>query len=441
MNMRLLGGFCALLMAHSISALAMPDTPLNKVAYTDGFDRSFAQLVKQINQKPLLAVRLDFQEFLQTLRTQPQHTPEQLKDFVTALKSLQPTNTCQHILLQNLSQQLNLMQERSQLSTDLSQDYSGSFHRFPNGQSWYRHWLKSWLSDDVSLSRLGEIAHQELAATERQRQSLNLHSSKSSPVRLSAFPRDQHREIVAALRQREHTVLKNLHRILDFDIPVPLVNISASNLPQSFPAPGVYDIDRQTFIYHLQSETFPEEHMDWMSLHENVPGHHYQATVLNQVALCRELAEFPVPMVTREGWGAYVETLGKELGLYTHPQSQLYALEWQTLRAIRVLLDIGIHSEGWSDAQASAVWERYLPDRETTMRREINRIKRWPGQVISYVYGKYLIENAMRQSARSDFNISPKKLRSLIFRLSNQPPIALSYLRHFIDQPIPNQEN
>ena len=441
MNTHLCGVFYAFLMAHSISALAMPDTPLNTVVHTDGFDRSFAQLVRQINQKPLLAVRLDFQEFLQTLRTHPQHTPEQLKDFVTTLRSLQPTNTCQHILLQNLSQQLNLMQERSQLSTDLSQDYSDSFHRFPNGQTWYRHWLKSWLSDDVSLSRLGEIARHELAATERQRQRLNFQSSKSSPVRLSVFQRGQHREIVAALRQREQTVLKNLNRIFDFDIPVPAVNISASNLPQSFPAPGVYDTARQTFIYHLHSDTFPEEHMDWMSLHESVPGHHYQATVLNQVALCPELAEFPVPMVTREGWGAYVETLGKELGLYTHPKSQLYALEWQTLRAVRVLLDIGIHSKGWSDAQARVVWERYLPNRETTMQREISRIKRWPGQVITYVYGKYLIENAMHQNAASEFNTSPKTLRSLIFRLSNQPPIALSYLRHFIGQPIPNQEN
>jgi hypothetical protein len=99
-----------------------------------------------------------------------------------------------------------------------------------------------------------------------------------------------------------------------------------------------------------------------------------------------------------------------------------------------VLIDIGIHALGWGDAKAQSVWEQYLPNRPTIMAREIARIKRWPAQVITYVYGKYLIERAMEEHVNALVNNSETEVRSIIFKLSNQPPAALAFLPDLLKQ-------
>ena len=105
----------------------------------------------------------------------------------------------------------------------------------------------------------------------------------------------------------------------------------------------------------------------------------------------------PLPFVSTEGWAAYVELLGEELGVFNHPHSRLYASEWRVLRALRVLIDIGLHYDGWSEQQAQQLWMQYLPEQPDIMLREIKRIQNWPVQVITYVYGKYRIEQALAQ--------------------------------------------
>lgn len=396
-------------------------------------DNAFAlaseQLLKDVNKKPLLPLQLDFQQFLILLRKHPQHSEEQLLSMQQEANALQPQNLCQRLTKQHLLTQLSLMSQRRALSEVLSADYQGSFSSFPSGQKWYSHWRASWLIDDVPTATLQQIAYSELKEAKALSQQLSQTESSAFQGKLREFDATHQEQIIAAFRHRELQIKKRLPYLFDFDTRIAPVSIAESDLPKSFPAPGIYDPDRQTFLYHLQGQSLSETHMDWLFLHEGVPGHHFQFVKLSEFALCPRPDASSVPLVSIEGWAAYIESLGEKLGLFTSTSSHLYALKWRALRAIRVLVDIGIHTQGWSDAQAIAMWQRYLPNEDIQIiQREIARVRRWPAQSLTYVYGKYMIEKALLENVDVGNESESKAVRSLILRLSNCPLSALSYL-------------
>ena len=131
----------------------------------------------------------------------------------------------------------------------------------------------------------------------------------------------------------------------------------------------------------------PIWNMETLFAHEAVPGHHLQT------ARALELAE--LPMFRRqggytaygEGWALYAETLGPQLGLYKDPYSRFGHLQWQILRAARLVVDTGIHAQGWTRLQAIA----WMTER-TGMAREfiepqVDRYYAWPGQALAYMIG------------------------------------------------------
>jgi uncharacterized protein (DUF885 family) len=167
--------------------------------------------------------------------------------------------------------------------------------------------------------------------------------------------------------------------------------------------------------------------MDWLFLHEAVPGHHFQNKFSIKQANCPTINELTQSTVFIEGWAAYVETLGEQLGLFTDHSSVGYALDWQALRAVRVLLDIGIHHDGWTDNKAREIWQQYIPEQRDIMEREIARIHRWPVQVITYVYGKVMIIKAIQTLSYGDKRNSLATIHREILSLSNLSLNALTF--------------
>ncbi len=88
-----------------------------------------------------------------------------------------------------------------------------------------------------------------------------------------------------------------------------------------------------------------------------------------------------------EGWAAYIEEIGKEIGAYPTIYDELGKWEWDLIRSVRVPPDIGSNYYGWSDQQAIAVWETYIEGQTDIAKRKIARMNRWPCQVITYKYG------------------------------------------------------
>ena len=389
------------------------------------FNQNYQALVDEVTSKPYLQPQLDFANAIERLKKQPEIAENTVSEWQAKLQKLTPHTTCQKIAFQSLENHLRRIKVRESLKSQLSKEsqYSGDFSALPNGRLWYLHWLETWLMDDVTPSELQEIAFNELQVAFAQYQNISAQAGAST----AAIPAAERQKIVAAFITREQKVKANLQTMLnlpEFDAPL---TIAPSGLPESFPAPGIYDNRSQRFLYHPQNGEMHLSHFDWLYLHEGIPGHHLQFNVVGTESLCPTSAIVPIPFVSSEGWAAYVETLGKEMGLYEMPSSEAYALKWRVLRALRVLIDIGIHYESWPDEKAKELWQTYLPEHPEIMVREINRIKNWPAQVITYVYGKYRIEKAIQpyQSNRTT-------ALNHVLRLSNQPPLALEQLADFM---------
>lgn len=165
--------------------------------------------------------------------------------------------------------------------------------------------------------------------------------------------------------------------------------------PQGSTRPGIYWVN----TYKLESR--PLYNLQALTLHEAVPGHHLQ------IALSRELTELPnfrrfsYISAFGEGWGLYSEWLGREAGFYTDPYDNFGRLTYEMWRACRLVVDTGIHSMGWTRAQAI----EYMATRTALPRHEveteIDRYISWPAQALAYKLGELKIKELRKRAEQA----------------------------------------
>jgi uncharacterized protein (DUF885 family) len=155
-----------------------------------------------------------------------------------------------------------------------------------------------------------------------------------------------------------------------------------------------------TFYVHLaDTRATPLYEIEGTAYHEGWPGHHLQ------ISLAQEMTGLPAFRTQynygayAEGWGLYVERLAKEEGFYTDPYSDFGRLGREIWRAIRLVVDTGIHAKGWSEEQALAYYTANSPQPVGKIKSEIRRYFVTPGQACAYKVGMVRIL-ALRQEAR-----------------------------------------
>ena len=175
-----------------------------------------------------------------------------------------------------------------------------------------------------------------------------------------------------------------------------------------------------------------------IAYHEGIPGHHLQISIAQEMTGIPEFRKFEGFTAYVEGWAFYSEHLGKDIGLYQDPYSDYGRLENETWRAIRLVVDTGVHSEGWTRDQMVQYFRDHSAIDEPSMQAEVDRYIAWPSQALAYKIGqlKILELRDRAQKALGDkFDI-----RAFHDQVIDAGALPLDVLEHRIDAWIATQK-
>jgi uncharacterized protein (DUF885 family) len=149
--------------------------------------------------------------------------------------------------------------------------------------------------------------------------------------------------------------------------------------------PGRVDVNTYNFAERSLAP------VEAVSYHEGVPGHHLQISIAQELTGLPEFRKFTYYTAYTEGWGLYSERLGKDIGFYKDPYSDYGRLEADIWRAIRLVVDTGVHSQHWTRQQMVDFFHEHSAIDETNIQAEVDRYIAWPGQALGYKMGQLKI--------------------------------------------------
>jgi len=166
--------------------------------------------------------------------------------------------------------------------------------------------------------------------------------------------------------------------------------------------PGYY------YVNLYRPEVRPKYEMEVLSIHEAVPGHHLQIALQMEMQEMPNFRKYSGFTAFTEGWGLYSERLGYEMGFYKDPYSKFGALTYDMWRAVRLVVDTGMHYKGWTRQQAIDFFKDNAAKKEADIINEIDRYISWPGQALAYKIGQLKMLELRQKSEQAlgdDFDV------------------------------------
>jgi uncharacterized protein (DUF885 family) len=174
---------------------------------------------------------------------------------------------------------------------------------------------------------------------------------------------------------------------------VPVPDYLAKNSAPAYYESGSPDGSRPGRLF---IDTYDATHrnlygVESIAYHEGIPGHHLQISIAQEMTGIPEFRKFEGYTAYTEGWGLYAERLGKDVGLYKDPYSDYGRLEADIWRAIRLVVDTGVHSQGWTRDQMVQYFRDHSNIDEPSIQAEVDRYVAWPSQALAYKIGQLKI--------------------------------------------------
>jgi prolyl oligopeptidase len=184
-----------------------------------------------------------------------------------------------------------------------------------------------------------------------------------------------------------------------FDIrPIPAASAPTTTTAYYQP-PSLDGARKGTFYVNLyKPETRPTWEIDALTAHESVPGHHLQVALAYELQGLPEFRRNADYTAFVEGWALYAESLGSEVGLYKDEFAKFGQLNYDMWRAVRLVVDTGMHQFRWTRDQAIYYFRQNTGKNQQDIENEVDRYISWPGQALAYKLGQMKIQ-ALRAEA------------------------------------------
>jgi uncharacterized protein (DUF885 family) len=283
----------------------------------------------------------------------------------------------------------------------------------PGGRAWYEFAVRSNTTTELTPEQVHDIGLSEVARIHREMEGVmrqvgwtgDLRSFMRHVQQDSALRYTTREEMLADYRNAQARIDASTDRLFDlkpranYEIrPVEPFRERSFSLGSYMAAspdgtrPGVF------YLNTYDPPSRPRYGRESLLIHEGSPGHHFQISIARELQDLPRMRRFGGYTAYVEGWGLYAETLGRELGLYADPYQYYGYLSSELWRAIRLVLDTGIHAKGWTLEQATEYARQNSPRSETTIQAEVERFAAIPGQALAYKTGQMKITELRRRA-------------------------------------------
>ena len=293
----------------------------------------------------------------------------------------------------------------------------------PDGEAYYRFLVKQSTTTDLTPEQIHQIGLDQVKQDEEQLLAVAhklgfadikvLQNAAANNPKLFPTSKDQlldaYRGYLDRMRPKLPQLFGRLPKAPLVVMPVPAY--TEKDQAAAYYEQGAPDGSRPGAVYinTYKFETRSLADVESRAYHEGLPGHHLQISIAQELTDVPEFRKYLSYTAYTEGWGLYAEQLGKDVGFYQDPYSDYGRLEGDMWRAVRLVVDTGVHSQHWTRQQMVDYFHEHSAVEESGVQAEVDRYIAWPAQALGYKVGqlKFLELRAKAQQALGDkFNLS-----------------------------------
>jgi uncharacterized protein (DUF885 family) len=316
----------------------------------------------------------------------------------------------------------------------------------PDGAAYYANRAAYFTTTDLTPAQMHELGLEEVARIQAEMQKVMdevgfegtrqqfFAKLRTDPQFYYASPDELFRAYVIAAKQIEPELPKLFGRL--YRTPFGVRAVPATSAPNTttayYQGPSM-DGTRAGYYYVnlYRPEVRPKYEIEVLTVHESVPGHHLQIALAQEQGELPKFRRFGGHTAYIEGWALYSERLGYDLGLYEDPYSRFGQLTYDMWRAVRLVVDTGLHAKQWTRQQAIDYFKDNAAKTEADIVNEIDRYIGWPGQALAYKIGQLKI---LELRAKAERELGPKfDVRSFHDTVLETGAVPLDVLERNVD--------
>ena len=293
----------------------------------------------------------------------------------------------------------------------------------PNGTRWYEHRVRMFTTSDLTPKEIHKLGLIEVKRIRAEMEGIIKQSGfKGNFTEFTHFLRTDPQfymksaeDLLAKYRDISKRADPELPRLFG-KLPrmpygvIPIPDYSARSQTTAYYRGGSQEIGRAGYFYAntYALDTRPTWEMEALTLHEAMPGHHLQISLSQELPETHPLLQNLSYTGFVEGWGLYAESLGDEMGFYQDPYSKFGQLSYEMWRAVRLVVDTGMHLYNWERQKAIDYFAGNTAKSLHDIEVEIDRYISWPGQALAYKIGELKFKQLRAEAEKSlgeNFNI------------------------------------